>query len=94
MATTRAARNQKAYRDRARVKRLRDEAAFDQVLGAMVVTPVQTPDGWEVSITLPKTCPEYAIFERLADILGRTPVQLFGELTRGAIKRYMAGECG
>ena len=51
-------------------------------------------DGWAVSITLPKTCPEYAIFERLADTLGRTPVQLFGELTRGAVKRYMAGECG
>ena len=82
-----------AWRAKLKVKRLRDEAAFDQVLGAMEVSPVRTADGWTVNIGLSKTCPEWAIFVDLAEGMRLTPTQLFGQLTRGAVKRYMAGEC-
>ena len=93
MATTRAAKNQKAYRDRERVKRLRNEALFDQVLAAMKVSVVKEPDGsLKVNMGLSKTCPEWKIFEKLADSLGRTPAQLFDQLIRGAVRRYLAGE--
>ena len=75
------------WRARVKVKRLRDEAAFDQVLGAMVVEPVKTPEGWTVRITLPKSVPEYAVFEGLADSMQMTPVELFTRLLAGMQRR-------
>ena len=81
------------WRNRKKEKRLRQEAAFDQVLAALVFTYAQGPDGsLKVDISLSKTCPEWQIFMDLADTLGRTPEKLFDQLMRGAARRYLAGK--
>ena len=69
-------------------KRLRDEAAFDQVLAALVIESVQTPEGWTVSVTLPKSVPEYKVFVDLAASMEMTPAKLFTRLLAGVQRKW------
>ena len=82
---------QQAWRDRKKAKRLRDEAAFDQVSAAMVVEPRRTPEGWTVSVVLSTSAPEWPIFVDLAASMKMTPAELFTRLLAGARKRMIDG---
>ena len=93
--TTKAARYQKAYRDRRKVVRQQQIALVIEVLngiadGSNGITCTTTTDLWGITFHWGGEQSAYEVFEARANALGFTLRTIFDELEQRAVKRYQA----
>ena len=91
--TTRAARNQKAYRDRRKALRQQQIELVQEVLdgisdGSNGITCTTTTDLWGINFHWDGEQSAYDAVEGRANALGFTLGTIFNELERRAVKRY------
>ena len=93
--TTRAARNQKAYRERRRAVRKQQIELVVEVLdgildGSNGITCTTTTDLWGINFHWRGEQSDYDAVEKRANALGFTLRIIFDELEQMAVKRYQA----
>ena len=93
--TTRAARNQKAYRERRKELRQQQKELEIEVLegiadGSNGITCTTTTDLWGINFHWRGEQSAYDAVERRANALGFTLRTIFDELEQWAVKRYQA----